>query len=209
MNKLYKLISLTVLTIALSPALLLGQTTHEVNVSNIANGGFTPSQLNIVEGDIVRWTNTEGFHSVDGSSDEFPDNPEAFGNESGSAGWVYEHTFTMVGEYDYWCGIHTGGMLGSISVSTATSVGDIERVELINVFPNPAVNALNWTVNDGISTQNALLTLYSITGKKVAEVRLAAQTSLDVSQFESGTYFFQIQDGDSVLQTGKILVVTN
>jgi hypothetical protein len=37
---------------------------------------------------------------------------------------------------------------------------------------------------------------------------LAAQNSLDVREFETGAYFYQIQDGDVSLQTGKLLFVT-
>lgn len=207
MIKLYKTLSLTLFAIGLSAAVTTAQTIHEVDVTNAANGGFTPSELNIVQGDIVRWTNTEGFHSVDGSAEIFPFNPEAFGNEAGS-GWVFEHTFDLIGVYNYRCGIHTETMSGSITVSAATGVDEIEGNEILSLYPNPVINELKWSVTEGSNIQNAVLTLFDINGKKVVELRLAAQTSLDVSQYESGTYFFQIQDGDSILQTGKILVVT-
>lgn len=206
MIKLYKIVSFALFAILLSPVALIAQTTHDVVVTNAANGGFTPAELNIVQGDIVRWTNTEGFHSVEGSAEIFPFNPEAFGNEAGS-GWVYEHTFDLIGAYNYRCGIHTQTMSGSITVSAATSVDEIEGNEILSLYPNPVVNELKWSVTEGSNIQNAVLTLFNINGKQVATIRLASQTSLDVSEFETGAYFFQIQDGDALLQTGKLLFV--
>ena len=63
----------------------------------MASFSFTPASLEIEQGDIVRWTNAGGFHSIDGNSVDFPDNPEEFGNDASSDGWTYEFTFNIPG----------------------------------------------------------------------------------------------------------------
>lgn len=90
-----------------------GQTTHMIGVtSNV----FTPDEITINVGDTVLWTNTAGFHNVNGTQATYPLNPESFGNSTGT-GWTYSHVFTVSGEYDYQCDPHVGlGMVGTITV---------------------------------------------------------------------------------------------
>ncbi len=89
------------------------QTSHDVSVtSNV----FTPSDLTISVGDTIVWTNNEGFHNVNGTTSAYPDNPESFGNNTGT-GWVYSYVFTTSGTYNYHCDPHQGlGMKGKITV---------------------------------------------------------------------------------------------
>jgi len=90
------------------------QTRHDVTVSDYE---FSPSQLEVMSGDTVVWTNTEGEHNVNGTTGTYPSNPESFGNDVGS-GWTYTFVFTMPGTYDYHCDPHVGmGMTGQVVVS--------------------------------------------------------------------------------------------
>ncbi len=90
--------------------------THMVNVSS---NQFAPSGLTITQGDIVTWTNTGGFHNINGNLASYPGNPEGFGNGVGS-GWTFSHTFNIPGSYDYHCDPHVGlGMVGSVTVLPA------------------------------------------------------------------------------------------
>ena len=90
------------------------QTSHNVSVtSNV----FTPSSLTINVGDTVIWTNTQGSHNVNGTTDDYPNNPESFGNNVGS-GWTYEFVFNTAGSYEYQCDPHVNfGMTGTITVN--------------------------------------------------------------------------------------------
>ena len=98
--------------------ILPGQTTHTVNVTNNV---YTPAEISIQVGDTVLWTNTQGFHNVNGSQSVFPDNPESFGNSTGS-GWEYSHVFTLPGNYDYQCDPHVQfNMFGKVEVRDAES----------------------------------------------------------------------------------------
>ena len=89
----------------------LSATTFPVQSSNFA---FTPNSLNISSGDIVAFTNTGGFHTVQwltASSGALP-------TESGTlSGTPENYTFTVAGTYTYQCGVHGASMLGSISVT--------------------------------------------------------------------------------------------
>jgi plastocyanin len=97
---------------------LQAQATHNVNVTNDV---FTPKLITIVAGDEVTWTNSEGFHNVNGSTGTYPDNPESFGNSTGT-GWTYSHTFTIPGVYNYQCDPHVGlGMVGQVIVEAPAS----------------------------------------------------------------------------------------
>lgn len=92
---------------------LQAQTTHIVNVTN---NSFTPEVITISVGDEVSWTNTEGFHNVNGTKGTFPGNPESFGNNTGT-GWTYNYVFNTPGTYDYQCDPHFGlGMVGQVIV---------------------------------------------------------------------------------------------
>src|SRR5210317_2282858 len=78
------------------------QTTHEVSVTNNV---FTPKDITINVGDVVKWTNSQGFHNVNGKKSTYPDNPESFGNITGT-NWTYSYTFNAEGKYDYQCDPH-------------------------------------------------------------------------------------------------------
>jgi plastocyanin len=79
---------------------------------------FTPADITINPGETVRWTNTGGFHNVNGDKATFPDNPESFGNDAPSSdAWMYDFTFFTEGVYQYQCDPHAGqNMKGSITV---------------------------------------------------------------------------------------------
>ena len=100
----------------LSAGASFAQVTHQVTVQNFE---FSPADLTINAGDIVQWTNLEGFHNVGGSTETFPNNPESFGNNPASAGWTYSFTFDTARTYNYQCDIHPGLMQATITVVAA------------------------------------------------------------------------------------------
>ena len=90
-------------------------TIHEVLVSN---GTFTPQDITIMLGDVIKWRQIEGSHNVNGNQDTYPDNPASFGNGPAAPGdWLYYYQFTMPGKYDYQCDPHVQfGMVGKVTV---------------------------------------------------------------------------------------------
>ena len=79
---------------------------------------FTPADITINPGETVRWSNTGGFHNVNGDKSIFPNNPESFGNGAPSGdSWTYDFTFFTEGVYEYQCDPHAGlNMKGKITV---------------------------------------------------------------------------------------------
>ncbi|MEO1385149.1 MAG: plastocyanin/azurin family copper-binding protein, partial [Bacteroidota bacterium] len=98
------------------------QTNFSVSVGG-AGLSFSPANLTITAGDSVTWTNAGGFHNVNGSQVNYPNNPEGFTNGgASSAGWTYGYRFNTPGIYDYHCDPHLGAnMVGQIIVQAATA----------------------------------------------------------------------------------------
>ena len=91
---------------------------HTVIVENMS---FNPSTLNIGINESIQFIrpNTEpGSHNVNGSSADFPNNPESFYSGAPTINaFDYTHTFSIAGTYDFNCETHPSTMTGSITVS--------------------------------------------------------------------------------------------
>lgn len=81
---------------------------------------------------------------------------------------------------------------GASYLTSLQSVGVAENSVMkseVNIFPNPASNKINIT---GVSSESILL-IFDVNGKLVENSRLKkSNTSLNVSNYENGTYFYQI-----------------
>jgi plastocyanin len=186
---------------------IVAQTTHEVTVSN---GSFAPANLTIAVGDIVKWTNTEGSHSVDGTTATFPSNPASFGNDIGT-GWTYSFTFNTEGMYDYRCGVHTTTMKGEITVGTSTGVDDVVSVNNLNhAYPNPARNVLHIPLKNSTGLENKLLTLkvYNLNGKIVAQSNSDFVSKLDINieTLKTGVFTYEVSQNGKIIQSEKFVV---
>ncbi len=197
MKKFYLLIVLSFFLNGLS-----AQTVHEVEVFNF---GFEPSSLTIEVGDIVEWTNTEGFHNVDGNSEDFPANPEAFGNPLASAPWTFSYEFTMEGEYGYQCEAHSGLMQGTITVTASTSSTNDSQDSEIAIYPNPSNDFVQLS---GLENLNGIITLriFDITGKLAIETTIMPNQQIDVSNLNSGVYFFNVLESGKNAHSGKFSI---
>lgn len=81
---------------------------------------FTPAQLTIFQGDIVRFVNGGGLHNVRADDDSFicALDCNLHGTPS-SQPWQVSRTFNRLGDIGYYCEQHgdlTSGMRGSITV---------------------------------------------------------------------------------------------
>ena len=84
---------------------------------------YTPSRLTVSVGTTVTWINSDGSipHTVtagwpdsDSIGLDYP-NGHGFDSDFMSGGAIFEHTFEVPGEYDYYCQLHPW-MLGSVDV---------------------------------------------------------------------------------------------
>lgn len=92
--------------------------THIVSVSNFQ---FSPANLNVVVGDVIRWQWVSGFHNS--QSLTIPSGATSWlsSNLSGS-GQFYQYTVAVAGNYQYFCNIHGLGMAGSFTASPVVPV---------------------------------------------------------------------------------------
>lgn len=90
----------------------------ETNVT-VANNAFTPAQVTITQGDVVNWdwTGPDGNHSTTTGTDQSetwdsdPNNP----SPNHAAGFRFSWVFQKVGEFNYFCKVHSN-MTGKVIV---------------------------------------------------------------------------------------------
>jgi plastocyanin len=121
----------------------------------VSSNRFTPNNVVIQVGDTVTWTNVQGFHNVNGSTNLFPNNPESFRNEVGGPGWTYTFVFTKSGNYNYLCDPHASFMQGAITVESPVGVESASFSDKYSAFPNP-IKAGNTLELIGYSTDTKL-----------------------------------------------------
>lgn len=201
MNKIIIIIMLVVILITSD---IIAQTTHDVTVANFS---FTPSQLTIKVGDIVRWTNSGGLHNVVADDNSFTSGAASTSN------WVYEHTFNAPGSNPYYCSVHGGpggvGMSGVITVQAATDVDDKVLTntdyKLFQNFPNPFNPSTIITFQVFVQSSVSLI-VYDIIGNQVAtllnEEKPAGKytVNFDASNtgklLSSGIYYYKMRAGN-------------
>lgn len=90
-------------------------------------------------------------------------------------------------------------------VSVCTSVEAIaEKVNSINVYPNPNNGILNITVSE--STKNASIEIYDAVGKLVLSKKLnGTQNAINVSELAGGIYIYKINENNETLKLGKLV----
>jgi FtsP/CotA-like multicopper oxidase with cupredoxin domain len=146
----------------------------------------------------VRWTNNQGFHNVNGSSADFPNNPESFTNGSAApVGWTFEFTFNTPGTYDYHCDPHQDlGMVGTVIVEEASSVAEPAWASGLEIYPNPTSGELQ--INASINLE--VIRLIDLTGRELQRSNVNAQQQrLNISNLPTGTYFLQLISGNEVV----------
>jgi plastocyanin len=172
---------------ALLPAIPAWAAVHDVQV---LNNLFSPAVLNIQPGDTVRWTNPQDMgimHDVTADDGSF--------NSITASEFVYEMTFTTVGDIPYFCTVHSvaGGtsMNGTIVVMPAAATAEIgiDSVDVTNgSYQNGdtvEVKAMLTNSGDGDSGMfnvsfNATSDIGPITIGTVAVSNIAAGTSMEV-----------------------------
>jgi plastocyanin len=112
-----------------------------VNVS-VQNFVFSPATVTIHQGDTVHWTWLDSDHSVTAVGKS----AEQFNSGVQNGGFTFNHTFTQVGSFQYYCVIHgmdngngtASGMAGTITVMAS---GTSATLQSINVTPaNASLN---------------------------------------------------------------------
>lgn len=83
-----------------------------------------------------------------------------------------------------------------------------EQDGLIKIFPNPANNELYVVVNTEEIGSDATINLYDVNGKVALKAVLNNQTTqIDLSQFVSGVYFYQIIANNKLIKSNKVVII--
>ena len=125
-----------------------GGTVHTVQIN--ANA-YSPQNVNIKEGDTVRWRANEYYNnSGTGEAHDVTANDSTWGSgQTMNLGSTYTKTFSTAGTYDYYCSVHPW-MYGSVIVTTGTS-GGFSSVGVNVVGTNDDIT-LDGTAVSGFST---------------------------------------------------------
>jgi plastocyanin len=131
--------------------------TVDVTVAPNFSLTFSPSTVNILVGDTVRWTWAAGGHTVTSGSPCTVDSAYCSPNDTNcstaatsNTGAVYTHTFNQAGTFSYFCRIHCGfGMTGTVNV-TAPFV----------MITSVTHNANGFTIS-GLTNPNTTITIQS------------------------------------------------
>ena len=160
-----------------------------------AAGSGTANDLTIEAGDTVRWTWTSPNHTVENT----PGNSvETFSSGFfGPVGSTFEHTFNVIGDNHYFCGVHgAGSMSGTITVDPTASIED-ETLQGFEIYPNPASTSI--TIKLPKNTIAGEINVFNIVGKQVLNkpLNITTDTQLDVSSLQSGLYIISISSGEN------------
>ncbi|NNF01883.1 MAG: T9SS type A sorting domain-containing protein [Bacteroidia bacterium] len=193
-------------TIATCP--LSAQTSVPVNVSNTQ---FTPANISINQGDTVVWTNTAGFHNVNGTTGTYAANPEGFGRTVGGAPWTFTHVFNITGMYNYRCDPHFGqGMTGTINVQSTTGIDNTSpTITKINAYPSPATEQINVDLSEfsNLKNQNFNLYLIDLQGRSLLKSAVSSGVNvIELNGISNGQYILRLENTDRIIGQTDIVV---
>jgi len=81
------------------------------------------------------------------------------------------------------------------------------KFDEIKCFPNPSSDKV-YFINSNERTFIETIQLFDLNGKLVLKNTIDAPIfTLDISNFNSGIYFYQIRTKDNKIQTGKVIVI--
>ena len=185
------------------------QTTFNVSVNNFS---FTNADITISVGDSVKWTNSSGFHNVNGTTTTFPLNPESFGNSEGTS-WTFIVGFTIEGTYNYQCDVHGPSMSGTVTVVATTGIDGNSQLTSMGtsiIYPVPANEFVQIDFSPGLLSLNVPLAVvvYDMMGREVLSKENITDTTirLNTNNWSSPLYIYHFICDDKTVEMGKILV---
>ena len=125
---------------------------------------------------------------------------------------TYYLTITDTVPNGYSCNVRTDSIIVHVvPLPCLLSVADINKeVVSMQVFPNPAGNAVNIGYNLNDDNQAATLQLSNILGQTIYSKSLPGKSGIqqiDMAQFATGMYTVYIKCSSAVVATGKLVVV--
>jgi len=92
--------------------------------------------------------------------------------------------------------------------ATVTGISEQNNSNLsINIYPNPSKDKITFEILGNDLNKNLKLLLTNVLGEKVKEVLVnSTSTTIQLDEFNSGIYFYQLKGETKILKTGKIIV---
>jgi plastocyanin len=156
---------------------------------------FTPNTITINQGDTVSF-NLSSLHNVlEVNQATYNSNGTtalAGGFQTPFGGGMILPANLNAGTHYFVCSSHASlGMKGTIIVQSITSISENQLSESISIYPNPANDFINVKADSKMLGMN--YKLIDPTGRQVLNGKLNNEmTSLDIRQFASGIYLFQL-----------------
>ncbi|MBO4488507.1 MAG: T9SS type A sorting domain-containing protein [Bacteroidales bacterium] len=94
-----------------------------------------------------------------------------------------------------------------IHYTTTTGVQDVPSVTKLSAYPNPASSSVTLEYSAS-NVHNAFLVIRNLTGMEVyrTPVSISGKSTVDVSSFRAGVYFYGIESDGRMLSSKKLLV---
>lgn len=204
----------TLTLLAALPLALMAQTNYDIEVggsmlqpNNLPY--YDPQFLTINVGDMVTWNGVDGSHNAWGELDVFPSNPEGFGSGvPQQAPWVYSHTFTIPGTYDFHCTAvfqgmpHSATQFGSVTVLDPNGIAEVSPWGELSLYPVPAQEQLTLKIP---TTTPIMVEVFNNNGV-LQQARTTIQNGVlqvDVSDWNAGLYLLRLMDdnGEQVVRS--------
>jgi len=141
----------------------------------VANFQFTPANITVAVGDVVKWVWEDGSHTT--TSTSVPPGAASWDNFINAGSTSFSYTIEVPGTYNYWCTFHSPNMAGVI-----TATGSLPVVlSAFNIASyKPAGTALiAWTTTTEINTDhfNVLKSVDGFSFSEIARVKAAGNST--------------------------------
>jgi plastocyanin len=185
--------------------------THVVLVGQGNGFTFSPSTLNVIVGDIVRFEWVTGNHTT--TSVTVPSGAATWSSTMSASVTSFDYTVTTAGTYDYKCNPHGGsGMTGSFTASTTTGIvkSNLFTPETVTLSPNPATTNTNITITVDQHFKGDVK-IFSAQGVLVSDFPIKLNVginviSLNTDAYSNGLYYVNISDKRDALYVTKLVV---
>lgn len=173
------------------PCLLSMATNHVITFQNFF---ISPDSLNVMVGDTITFTWSNGTHTT--TSTSVPGGAASWNANLNSSSPTYVYVPTVPGTYRYQCNIHTT-MQGVLIVSGLTDVAKIDKESPLMIYPRPFTNTLTVDLNYNNSfLNNVTIDIYNILGEKKYSRYIGdnviAPVNIDLSTLPGGVYFVSV-----------------
>lgn len=184
---------LVIFSIFLFPIIIHGQ--QIFTVTNVGTT-FSPSELNVSQGDIVRFNLSAGHPVLEVSQATWNANGTTplQGGFSFPSG-VGDYVASTTGTHYFVCTAHVSlGMKGSVVVSVATGINDIQ-INSDRIYPNPAEKYIIYESSKGLLIKEIrILDIIGNTVKIISKPEFSdGQIRIDIEDLNKGIYVIRVK----------------